>query len=262
MAVTGVVTMPARPRHAVPSRMDFSEPLIPGTLLRRYKRFLADVELDDGTTITAHTPNTGSMLGCAEPGFRVWLRDTANPKRKYRYAWEMVEVDGGALVGIDTGLPNKLVAEAVEQGVIAELQGYETIRPEVRYGRENSRADLLLEGEAGRCFVEVKNVTAAVGDGVAVFPDAVSARGTKHLRELMDVVAQGDRAVMCFCVQREDVAEVRPADAIDPLYGATLREALAAGVEAIAYGAEVSPRGVRLARRLAVVCPDGAGTVV
>lgn len=235
--------------------MKFTAPLLAATLLRRYKRFLADCELADGTRLTAACPNTGSMLGCATPGSRVWLSQSDSPTRKYRHTWEMVEV-GKVTVGINTGLPNKLVREAIENGVLAELAGYANLRGEVPFGVERSRIDLLLQSPAcADCYVEVKNVTAAVSDGIALFPDAVSARGAKHLRELMRLKADGLRAVLVYCVQRGDVDEVRPADAIDPLYGRTLREALAAGVEVLAYRAKVSPRGVALKERIAVTCP-------
>ncbi len=235
--------------------MRFDTPLVGGRLVKRYKRFLADVVLDDGTELTAHCPNTGSMLGCQAPGSRVWLSRSDNPKRKYAYTWELVEVDGGVLVGINTGRSNALVREAVEAGVIRELGGYEAIRGEVRYGSEGSRVDFLLSGASGECYVEVKNVTAAVADGVALFPDAVSARGTKHLRELMGAVrSEQRRAVLCFCVQRTDVTEVRPADHIDPEYGRTLREAIAAGVEAVAYRARMGADAVALEAPVPVVC--------
>jgi len=236
--------------------MLFPQPLTEGVLLRRYKRFLADVELSDGRRITAHTANTGSMLGCSTPGSRVWLSHALNPARKYPLSWEIVEVAPGVLVGINTALPNRLVQEAIENGVARELQHYDRIRSEVTYGAERSRIDLLLERDRddARCYVEVKNVTAA-DQGIAIFPDAVSARGAKHLRELMAVVAAGQRGVLCFCVQRGDVHEVRPADAIDPLYGSTLRQALAAGVEAIAYRADIGPAGITLRTPLPVVCP-------
>ena len=235
--------------------MKLPSPLVEGHLIRRYKRFLADVGLADGAMVTAHCPNTGSMLGCAEPGARVWLSRSVNPKRKYPLTWELVEVDAGILVGINTARSNTLVREAIEDGVITELFGYSSIRSEVRFGNERSRVDLFLGGRTHRpCFVEVKNVTAAVSGGVALFPDAVTARGTKHLRELAGVVADGGRAVLCFSVQRQDAEEVRPADNIDPLYGRTLREVLAAGVEAVAYKAEVSTEAIRLRWRIPVVC--------
>ena len=235
--------------------MEFKTSLVEAILLRRYKRFLADVRLGDGEVVTVHTANTGSMLGCAVPGSRVWLSRSANPARKYPYSWEITETGDGVLIGINTALPNGLVKEAVEAGVIEELQGYRSLRGEVRFGAEGSRVDWLLEGHGERasCYLEVKNVTAAVAD-TAIFPDAVSARGAKHLRELMGVVAAGQRGVLCFCVQRGDVAAVRPADEIDAVYGQTLREALRNGVEVIAYQAEVSPVGIALRRPLPVVC--------
>lgn len=223
--------------------------------MRRYQRFLADVETAEGLT-TVHCPNTGSMLGCAEPGSRVWLSRAANPGRKYPCTWEIVEVNGSTLVGINTGLSNRLVREAVENGTIGPLQGYPGIRPEARYGEEGSRIDFLLESaHGGCCYLEVKNVTAAVQSGIALFPDAVSERGARHLREMMQMVRAGHRAVLCFCVQRGDVTEVRPADAIDPVYGKTLREALARGVEAMAWRATVSPQEIMLREPLPVFCP-------
>jgi sugar fermentation stimulation protein A len=232
-------------------------PLIEARLIRRHRRFLADVELADGTRITAHCPNTGALLGCDAPGSRVWLSVADSPRRKYRHTWELVEVSGGVLVCVHTGRSNALVHEGIAAGVIAELGGYEEIRGEVRFGDEGSRVDLFLTRDNGwsRCFVEVKNVTAAVEKGVALFPDAPSERAARHLRELMSVVRAGDRGVIVFCVQRADARELRPADAIDPAYGRQLRQALAAGVEALAYRAEVSPGEIRLSERLPVVCP-------
>ncbi len=236
--------------------MEFSSPLVAGRLLQRYKRFLADVVLDTGETITAHCPNTGSMLGCADPGSRVWLTHAPSPTRKYAYGWELTELADGTRVGINTHRSNALVREAIEGGRIAALGGYHAMRPEAKYGHESSRIDFLLSA-AGRpdCYLEVKNVTAAVTAGIALFPDTVSDRGTKHLREMMAMVAEGHRAVLVYCVQRGDVAEVRPADAIDPVYGRTLREALANGVEAMAWRAVVSPEGIELATEVPVVCP-------
>jgi sugar fermentation stimulation protein A len=239
--------------------LKFPAPLVEGRLLRRYKRFLADVELAAGGTVTAACPNTGSMLGCCEPGSRVWLSESDSPTRKYRHTWELVEAGApgrGVLVGINTGLPNRLVAEAIEAGTIGELSGYGAIRREVPFGEERSRIDLLLEAPGREpCYVEVKNVTAAVSGGVALFPDAVSERGTRHLRELVRLRGRGLRPVLVFCVQRGDVEEVRPADAIDPLYGRTLREAVAAGVEVMAWRARVSERSIALHRRVAVTLP-------
>lgn len=237
--------------------MDLPRPLHEGRLVRRYKRFFVDVDLAAGGRVTAHCPNTGSLMGCAEPGLRVWLSEAHGPGRKLAFRWELVEVEGGTLVGVNTGLSNRLVHEAVSSGRVAELAGYDEAQGEVRFGTEGSRVDLFLSRANGweRCFVEVKNVTAAVSEGVALFPDAVSARGTKHLRELMGVARAGDRAVLLFCVQRSDAREVRPADAIDPLYGRTLREAIAAGVEVLAYRARLSLSGIELRDPIPVVCP-------
>jgi len=234
--------------------MLFPKSLVEGRLIRRYKRFLADIQLPGGV-ITAACPNTGSMMGCCEPGSRVWLSESDRATRKYRHTWEIVEV-GKVMVGINTGLPNHLVAEAIGDGTIPELAGYSSVRREVRYGEESSRVDFLLEspGREG-CYVEVKNVTAAARRGVALFPDCVSERGSRHLRELMRMRQQGLRPVQLYCVQRGDVREVRPADGIDHEYGRTLREAIAAGVEVLAYRAKVTPGEIRLKDKIAVVCP-------
>ncbi|HVK56105.1 MAG TPA: DNA/RNA nuclease SfsA [Burkholderiales bacterium] len=234
--------------------MIFTFPLVEACLVRRYKRFLADVTFADGSSATASCPNTGSMMGVAEPGSRVWLTHAPSPTRKYDYAWELTETSAGVLVGINTSRPNALVAEAIEAGVVGELAGYISVRREFKYGVEGSRIDLLLEGNGAPCYVEVKNVTAAVTAGVALFPDAVSDRGSKHLRELMAMVAQGNRAVLVFCVQRGDVKAVRPADEIDPVYGRTLREAIAAGVEVLAYRADVGLSSIALVTSVPVVC--------
>ncbi|MDQ7016474.1 MAG: DNA/RNA nuclease SfsA [Gammaproteobacteria bacterium] len=233
--------------------MQFDRALIEAVLIKRYKRFLADVTLENGEVVTAHTPNTGSMKGCSEPGCRVWLLDSENPKRKYPLGWELIEVKAGVRVGINTHLSNKLVKEAIENGVINELQAYETIRTEVPYGAEKSRIDLLLQqGEQPDCYVEVKNVT-WVEEGIAYFPDAVSVRGQKHLRELMAQVELGFRAVLLFCLQRNDATEVRPADQVDPEYGRLLRQAMAVGVEVLAYQADPTPEGISLSHAVPVV---------
>ncbi|WP_455203184.1 DNA/RNA nuclease SfsA [Kaarinaea lacus] len=238
--------------------MRFSAPLYPGVLVRRYKRFLADVVLDSGEDITAHTANTGAMTGCSEPGSRVWLSRSDNIRRKYAYTWELVEVPGSSgktLVGINTMMANHLVKEAWQQHTITELQQYDFAKAEVRYGKENSRIDLLLENQtvspALQCYVEVKNVTLAK-DGVGYFPDAKSERACKHLRELMYLVEQGSQAVIFFCVPREDVDEVRPADRVDPVYGDTLRQAAQNGVQTLAYKAQVSPEQINLTSAIPV----------
>ncbi len=227
--------------------MRFPERLVEGVLLRRYQRFLADIRLADGSTITAHTPNTGSMLGCSEPGCRVWVRDSGNPARKYPWSWEISETREGVLVGINTLLSNRLVEEGIRNGAIPQLAGYRSIRREVRYGSGRSRIDLLLQGGTHRpdCYVEIKNVTAAEGE-VAFFPDAPTARGVKHLHELAGMVRQGSRAVLFFCIQRGDVRAVRPASHIDGNYAQTLRRVAAEGVEVLAYRADVSVEGIQL----------------
>ena len=242
--------------------MKIDQPLVEATLVKRYKRFLTDVTLDDGSTLTAHCPNTGSLLGCKEPGSRVWLRDTENDKRKYRHSWQAIRV-GETWVNVDTGLPNAEVYAAIVEGRVPALAGYDSARREVKYGG-NSRIDVLLEGKGGdpdaRCYVEVKNTTLAEGD-VALFPDAVTERGRKHLGELAAMVAEGHRAVQFFFVSRDDVAVFRPADAIDPAYAAALRDAAAAGVEVMAWAARVMPDAIELCAELEVdLTPVAADT--
>ena len=230
--------------------MRFASPPLEGVLLRRYKRFLADVRLADGSVVTVHCPNTGSLLGCAEPESRVWLRDSGDPGRKLRYTWQAVEV-GGTWINVDTCHPNRVVHEALRAGRIPALRGYAEARREVAYGA-HSRIDVLLTGADGaRCYVEVKSTTLAVG-GVGLFPDAVTQRGLGHLRELVEVVRQGQRAVQLFFVGRADVRAFRPADAIDPEYAEGLREAAARGVEVLAWSARVAPERLELGRRLPV----------
>jgi sugar fermentation stimulation protein A len=225
-------------------------PLISGRLIKRYKRFLADIELEDGSVVTAHCPNSGSMKGCDHPGAPVKLSISNNPDRKLPYTWELVMIND-YWVGLNTMLPNRLTEEGILAGTIPELQGYDRLRREVPYGSERSRIDLLLERADGRCFIEVKNVTMVEGE-LALFPDAVTERGQKHLRELMEVVANGDRGVILFTVQRGDGQAVAPADRIDPAYGKLLRKAVDHGVEALAYRAMVTPEEIRLTGRLPV----------
>lgn len=228
--------------------MKFDSPLIRATLVRRYKRFLADVILESGEEVTTHLANSGAMLGTATPGMEVWLSPASNPDRKLKWNWELVRADGH-LVGVNTAHPNRIVAEAVAEGLIPELTGYDTIRREVKYGR-NSRIDLLLEGQdRPKCWVEVKNVHLKRGDW-AEFPDAVTLRGTKHLGELRDMVAQGDRSVMVYLVQREDCKGFRPAADIDPTYAEALAQAMRDGVEAICYICRVSLDGLTIGEAL------------
>lgn len=225
--------------------MKLSPPLARGLLLRRYKRFLADIALENGEIITIHCPNTGSMKNCWAEETPCWYSDSGNPKRKYRHTLEITTTPEGALAGVNTGRANALVEEAIVAGVVRELQGYASLRREVKYGEENSRIDLLLSGEQGECYVEVKNVTLAEG-ARGLFPDAVSARGAKHLRELQKLSEAGVRAVLFYCVQHSQIASVEAAREIDPTYAAALDEALAAGVEVIAYRAQLGGEEIRL----------------
>jgi sugar fermentation stimulation protein A len=228
--------------------------LFSAQLIQRYKRFLADVILPNGETVTVHCPNTGSMKNCVQPMSTCWYSTSTSAARKYPHTLEVVTTPSGNLAGINTSRSNGLVAAAICNGVISELQGYSNIRREVVYGSEKSRIDFLLEREDEKCFVEVKNVTLMEAKGQGLFPDAVSKRGTKHLRELMQMVREGHRAVLLYCVQHTGIEWVEPADAIDPLYGKTLREAVACGVEAIAYQAEIKPElgCIVLQKKLAV----------
>jgi len=230
--------------------MQFSVPLIPATLVRRYKRFLADVMLPSGDTITVHCANPGSMLGLNAPGARVWLSKSDNPSRKLAHSWELIEVDFGGgleLVGINTGHPNAIVAEAIAAGRIPELAGYATARREVRYGKA-SRVDFLLASpDRPPCYVEIKNVHMMRRPGLAEFPDAVTKRGAKHLAELSDMVATGARAVMLYLVQIGSAERFALARDIDPAYGRAFVAALAAGVEAIAYRCRITCGGIELA---------------
>ena len=238
------------PRARYHPAMRFEEPPLEGRLRRRYKRFLTDVELPGGEVLTAHCPNTGSLLGCLAEGSRVWLRDSHDPRRKLRYTWQAIEVDG-TWVNVDTNLPNRVVHDALAAGEVPGLDRYAQAKREVPYGTR-SRIDVLLTAEDGaRCYVEVKNTT-LVEDGVARFPDAVTERGRKHLGELTEAVAAGERAVQFFFVSRADARVFRPADDIDSGYAAALREAAAAGVEVQAWGARVGARELLLDRPLRV----------
>ena len=216
-----------------------------GVLLRRYKRFLADVELPDGEVITVHCPNTGAMTGCAEPGCKVWLSVSDSKTRKYPHTWELVDT-GAGMACVHSARANQVVREAFDKGLIPGFDDYPDIRAEVKYG-EGSRIDLLLAGDAGRVFVEVKSVTLYREGGVGVFPDAVSDRGRKHLRELARIAGEKDtRAVLFFCVFHSGVEHVSAAGDIDPGYRAALIDAQAAGVEVLAWRARVEPTGVEL----------------
>ena len=236
--------------------MRFPTPLLRGVLIQRYKRFLADVKLDDGRLITAVCSNTGSMLGLKAPGSVVWLSESDVPTRKYRFTWEMVEADlgkGPVLVGINTALPNKLVAEAISAGRVKALSGYPGFRREVKYGK-NSRIDLLLEcAEKGRCYVEVKNVHLSRKHGLAEFPDSVTKRGTKHLAEMSDMVREGHRAVMVYLIQRGEARRLSFARDVDPNYGAAYDAAMAAGVEAIALRCKLTTEEIVVDKPVPIV---------
>ena len=229
--------------------MRFPSRLIRGTLVQRYQRFLADVRLPSGEIVTAHCTNTGSMMGCKEPGSVVYISRSDKKGRRLLYTWEIIEV-GRTWVGINTMHPNRLVAEAIASGTIPELQDYDNVRREV-VTRQGTRLDLCLEKSNGSCFVEVKNVTFAV-DGAAAFPDAVSERSTKHLKELMWLRRKGHRGAVVFVIQRTDCRIFRPADEIDSEYGRWLRRAIKAGVEALPYVAYVTPKEIVLTERLPI----------
>ena len=235
--------------------MIFSSTLIPGKLVKRYKRFLSDHILDDGNTVTAHVANPGSMLGLDKPGLKTWLSISNNPKRKLKYTWEIVRVKPGklGLVGINTQHPNKLALESIKTGVIKELSGYPNIRTEVNYGSRNSRIDLLLKNDSGsEAFVEVKNVTLKRRK-FAEFPDSVTSRGRKHLLELQELSERGKRAIMLFIVQREDCEAFRVAKDIDPQYFEAFSSAIDSGLEALCYSCTLSGESIKINRKLPVI---------
>ncbi|ETI60251.1 DNA/RNA nuclease SfsA [Marinomonas profundimaris] len=235
--------------------MNFPTPLIEGTLIKRYKRFLSDIQLLSGEVVVAHCPNTGSMKRCQQDGARVWLSESDNPKRKLAYTWELVEVDEVYLACINTGYPNKLVGEAVANGVIKELSGYAEQKAEVKYG-EKSRIDWLLTGDdGGKCYVEVKNVTLLEEDGLGYFPDAITERGRKHLYELAKMVEEGHRAVMLFCVSHTGIDSVTPAAHVDEKYAKAFEEVVARGVEVLAYRVAIDLNGMAISARIPVLMP-------
>ena len=236
--------------------MHFATPLIPATLIKRYKRFLADVQLDTGELITTTCPNTGTMLGMTDPGLRVYLSKSNSPTRKYAHTWHITDKPGVGLVGIDTSLPNRITEEAIAAQGIPELAGYDSIRREVKYGA-NSRIDLLLEG-AGKpaCYVEVKNVTLVRQPGFAEFPDCRTERGEKHLRELSEMVRQGHRAVMVYLIQCASPTRFALTQDIDPAYVAAYRLARQVGVEAIAFTCHVSLDSITPKAQVPVIDPS------
>ncbi len=232
--------------------MEFPAPLIPATLIRRYKRFLADARLETGQEITAHCPNPGSMMGLAEPGMRIWLEPNDDPKKRLKYGWRLVELPNGHWSGIDTAVPNRVVKEALLARDVAELAAYGAVRPEVRYGTR-SRVDFLLN-KAGLpdAYVEVKNVHLRREADWAEFPDSVTTRGARHLDELSAMVADGHRAVMLYLVQRTDCARFRLAPDLDPRYAEAFARAAEAGVEMLCYGTRIDRTGVRIGEPLPI----------
>lgn len=236
--------------------MEFATPLIPARLIRRYKRFLADVRLSDGTQAVAHCPNPGSMMGMADEGIKIWIEPNDDPRKKLKYGWRLIEQDDGHFVGVDTGVPNRVVGPALLAHQIAGLPPYDGVRPEVKYADKN-RIDFLLSG-AVDTYVEVKSVTLSRTAGLAEFPDSVTARGAKHLEALTQMVAQGHRAVMFYMVQRTDCAALSLAADIDPAYAAAFARATKAGVQVLAYDCAIDPKGVALRRPVPFVwdCVD------
>jgi len=228
--------------------MKFKAPLIPGRLIKRYKRFLVDIELERGEIVTAHCPNSGSMKSCQTPGWKVMLSTHNNPTRKYKYTWEMVH-NGFCWIGINTGVPNKIVEEAIKNNKIISLKGYTDIKREVPYG-QNSRIDIYLKNDKQICYVEVKNVSLVENDGFYYFPDSVTERGRKHLYELIEMVKGGHRAVMFYLIQRNDGTTFKPAIHIDPAYAESLKDAYKNGVEILVYQAEVNPDSITLDREI------------
>lgn len=233
--------------------MRFARPLVPGTLVRRYKRFLAYIRLEDGREVTAHCANPGAMTGLAEPGLRVWLEPNDDPRRKLRFGWKLVELGGGHWAGIDTGVPNRVVGEALRAGALPVFSG--AVRAEVRYGAR-SRVDFLLTEDGRQTWVEVKNVHLRRCDDLAEFPDCVTARGARHLDDLAAMAAAGHRAVMVYLIQRTDCARLGFAADIDPVYARRFVRARAAGVEAMAWTCHIGPDGVRLGAQVPVELPE------
>lgn len=229
--------------------MEFKDKLIPGTIQKRYKRFLADVLLENDELITAHTANTGAMTTCWEPGWQVLLSYHENPKRKLKYSLEMTN-NGTTWIGVNTGVPNKLAIESIQKGAIPELSGYPNIKPEYKVGKSRIDIHLSNEDESEECFVEIKNVTLLGKDRTALFPDAVSTRGQKHLEELIQLKQQGHRAVMLYIVQREDIDRFSIAKDIDPRYFELVAQAQKEGVEIIAYGCSLSPHSIEIKQRI------------
>lgn len=231
--------------------MQFEQPLKKAKLIKRYKRFLADVVLEDDSETTMHVANTGAMTGCAEPNDWVWYSTSPNPKRKYPFSWELTQTQAGHFICVNTIRANTIAEEGINAGVISELSDYQTLTREVKYGEENSKIDVLLsDNNKVDCFVEVKSVTLYRGDGQGAFPDAVTTRGQKHLRELMSIKAAGNRAVLLFVVLHSGIESVSCAGDIDPKYAQLLEQAIESGVEVLVYGCTISNHGLVLDKQL------------
>jgi sugar fermentation stimulation protein A len=233
--------------------MKFEPILEPAVLIKRYKRFLADITLPDGSERTIHCANTGAMTGCATPGNKVWYSTSDNPKRKYPNSWELSETESGHRICINTARANQLAVEAIKSGVITELQEYDQLQTEVKYGNENSRIDILLNSEnKPKCYIEVKSVTLLDEDkqGQGYFPDAVTTRGQKHLRELAQMAQNGSRAVLLFTVLHSGIEKVSPALHIDANYSQLLKYAQEQGVEILCYKAQLSHHEIKLVKAL------------
>lgn len=232
--------------------MEFAAPLLPGTLIKRYKRFFADVTLDSGETVTAHCANTGAMTGCAEPGYRVWLSPANNPKRKLQYTWELVQNADGDWIGINTNRANKIVAEALESGKIKQVADLTEIRAEYKPEGANSRFDFLLSNSGqSQCLLEVKSLTLKQ-QGIGYFPDAVTARGAKHCLELAEYAESGKRCVLVFCVQHTGIERVQVAHHIDPTYAQAVKTAVQSGVEIYAYGCHIDEEKIFINHELSL----------
>ncbi len=240
--------------------MEFATPLIPARLIRRYKRFLADVILPDGSEVIAHCPNPGSMLGLADEGMKIWLEPNDDPKKKLKYGWRLVDHENGHFTGVDTSVPNRALKAALIAQEVAGLPAYDLVRPEVKYA-QNSRIDFLLTGQGADTYVEVKSVTLSRQTGLAEFPDSVTKRGAKHLDALAQMVGEGHRAVMLYLVQRTDCAALTLAADIDAAYHRAFVQARAAGVQVQVFDCAINPRGVTLRRALPFVDDDSGGHI-
>lgn len=230
--------------------MQFQTPLVPARLIRRYKRFLSDIRLEDGREVTAHCANPGSMMGLADEGMKIWVEPNDDPKKKLKYGWRLVDHENGHFTGVDTAVPNRALKAALMAGDVPEFAAFSEVLPEQKYG-EKSRIDFLLRGDGLKdAYVEVKSVTLSRQAGLAEFPDSVTARGTKHLGELAAMVAQGRRAVMFYLVQRTDCDRMTLAADIDPAYAAAFQAARDAGVEVVCYDTRISPEGVDIGKRI------------